>query len=126
MVARQFAGVDGGGTAYRYGGEEFCIIFPGKDGESCRPFLEALRASVAAYRMQLRDIRNRPESEKTARQRRGRRARSRNGKTVSVTVSIGVAEQGGGTAPAEEIVKAADKALYRAKKKGRNCLVVEQ
>ncbi|MEX2525510.1 MAG: GGDEF domain-containing protein [Gammaproteobacteria bacterium] len=123
MVAKQLAAVGGGGTAYRYGGEEFCIVFPGKDMEACRPFLEALRGTIAAYKIQLRDIQNRPRSEKAAEERRGRRAKSRNGKGVSVTISIGVAAQDGGTVPAEEVIKAADAALYRAKNKGRNCLV---
>ncbi len=126
MVAKHLAAVGGGGTAYRYGGEEFCIVFPGRDVEACRPFLEALRATIAAYKMQLRDIKHRPQSEKVARERRGRRTKSRNGKSVSVTISIGVAAQDGGTDSAEEVIKAADAALYRAKKKGRNCLVVSQ
>jgi len=122
MAAKHLAAVGGGGTAFRYGGEEFCIVFPGKDVDACLPFLEALRATVAAYKMQLRDIQNRPKSEKAAKERRGRRARSRNGKGVSVTISIGVAAQEGGTDSAEEVIKAADAALYRAKKKGRNRL----
>lgn len=126
MVAKHLAAVGGGGTAYRYGGEEFCIVFPGKDAASCRPFLEALRATVAAYEMQLRDIQNRPQSAKAAKERRGRRAKNRNGKTVSVTISIGMAAQNGGTVPAEEVIQAADAALYVAKSKGRNCLVVNQ
>jgi diguanylate cyclase (GGDEF)-like protein len=37
-----------------------------------------------------------------------------------VTVSIGVAESGGRYASTEEVIKAADIALYRAKNGGRN------
>lgn len=29
LAATELAGVRGGGTAYRYGGEEFTILFPG-------------------------------------------------------------------------------------------------
>ena len=39
---------------------------------------------------------------------------------LSVTVSIGVAEPGSKTREAEQVIQAADKALYRAKKGGRN------
>ena len=42
--------------------------------------------------------------------------------TYQVTISIGVAEPGESYRSAEEVMKQADKALYRAKKKGRNCL----
>ena len=45
MVAAKLDEVKGGGTAYRYGGEEFTVLFPGKDIEHAMPHLDALRAS---------------------------------------------------------------------------------
>jgi len=33
MVASRLGEVSGGGTAFRYGGEEFTILFPGKGGK---------------------------------------------------------------------------------------------
>ena len=36
LVASRIRRVGGGGTAYRYGGEEFCIVFPRKDCRGCR------------------------------------------------------------------------------------------
>jgi len=39
-----------------------------------------------------------------------------------VTISIGYAENNSKTPTPEAVLKAADKALYRAKKKGRNCV----
>jgi len=39
---------------------------------------------------------------------------------LSVTVSIGVAEPGPKMGEVEQVIQAADKALYRAKKAGRN------
>lgn len=122
MVARQVAAVKGGGTAYRYGGEEFCIVFPGKNIDYCMPYLESVRSAVENYRMIVRDIQQRTESEKIAKERRGRRTRHRDGKSVSVTISIGVAEPEDGHGKVDEVLKAADTALYKAKKSGRNCI----
>lgn len=122
MVAKQIAAVQGGGSAYRYGGEEFSIVFPGKDIEECMPFLEVVRSSVENYRMLLRNQKQRPESRKVVRERRGRRTTERNGKRVSVTISIGVAAPEIRQTGVAEVLKAADKALYRAKQKGRNCI----
>ena len=122
MVARQIAAVRGGGTAYRYGGEEFSIVFPGKDIEDCLLYLEDVRRAVEGYRMLLRNRKQRPQSGTLAQERRGRRTRNREGKHVSVTISIGVAEPGKRYASVVEVLKAADAALYKAKQNGRNCL----
>jgi diguanylate cyclase (GGDEF)-like protein len=122
MVARNIGAVKGGGTAYRYGGEEFCIIFSGKDIEYSKPFLETVRTDIETYKMALRDIEHRPKLKKSAKERRGRRGKSRTGKTVSVTISIGAAEPSDKYLKADEVLKAADTALYKAKNNGRNCL----
>ena len=111
MVAARIGRVGGGGRAFRYGGEEFTILFPGKTIEQVKPALEALRADIEDYRMQLR----RGRAGKKARGRRGAR-----GKSLSVTISIGCAEREGKTKRTEAVIKAADKALYRAKQQGRN------
>lgn len=119
MVARQIARVRGGGRPYRYGGEEFCIVFPGRELEQCLPHLEDLREAVEDYEMSLRDRNTRPRSARAGRNQRGTRGAAR---TVSVTVSIGVAEQDARHENPEQVLKAADSALYKAKKKGRNCV----
>ena len=75
MVAKHIGGITGGGTAYRYGGEEFCVVFPGRNIDYCKPFLEAVRGSIENYRMRVRDFKHRPQEAKTARERRGRRSR---------------------------------------------------
>src|SRR2546421_8564691 len=46
LFRSRLAQVGGGGRAYRYGGEEFAVIFPGKGAEECLPELEALRKVV--------------------------------------------------------------------------------
>ncbi|MBI2993521.1 MAG: GGDEF domain-containing protein [Gammaproteobacteria bacterium] len=120
MVARQIDRVRGGGTAYRYGGEEFSVIFPGKDADHCEAFLEEIRRNVERYHLALRDTKKREIPEKEAQRRRGRRVKGRGEQSVSVTISIGLAEPDDTHAMPEDVVKAADEALYRAKQSGRN------
>lgn len=116
MVARKMSEVGGGGRAYRYGGEEFTILFPGRSAADALPHLEELRALIADYRLFLRGS-ERPRDQRQGKGQRGSRGA---GVHVSVTISIGVAESGEGlTAPAQ-VIAAADKALYRAKNRGRN------
>jgi diguanylate cyclase (GGDEF)-like protein len=116
MVAAHIGGVGGGGKAYRYGGEEFTVVFPGEDIEDALPHLEDLRAEIEAYRLALRAS-DRPKKAKGGkRQRGGWRGKD----SVSVTISIGVAERGGRLATPQAVIEAADRALYRAKEKGRN------
>lgn len=122
MVAKKLDAVQGGGTAYRYGGEEFCILFPGKTMDHCEPFLEALRKKVENHELTVRNLKYRPKSAEVAMERRGRRSGKRNNKTVNVTISIGAAERNDKISKANEVLKAADKALYKAKESGRNCL----
>jgi len=115
MVASKMADV-GGGTPYRYGGEEFTILYPGRSVADVIPELEKLRATIANYQMALRDA-ERPANSKEGKTRRGSR---REASHVSVTISIGVAERSAELATPEAVIKAADKALYRAKNRGRN------
>ena len=51
-----------------------------------------------------------------------RRGKSRDDVSVSVTISIGFAESNVKNNTPEAVLKRADTALYKAKKKGRNCL----
>jgi PleD family two-component response regulator len=115
MVASKLQGVKGGGKPYRYGGEEFTIIFPRRKMAETISCLEDLRKEIAGYQLWLRS----PDRPKKAREGEKQRNQSRGETAVSVTVSIGVAESAEGHTPAE-ILRDADKALYRAKHKGRN------
>jgi diguanylate cyclase (GGDEF)-like protein len=116
LVASRLAGVGGGGIAFRYGGEEFTILFAGKDADEALPHLERLRADIAGYRMALRAP-DRPRRSRSGKRRRGAAGSTKN---LSVTVSIGVAARTSRHDQPEAVIKAADKALYRAKRAGRN------
>ncbi|MDF3935534.1 GGDEF domain-containing protein [Pseudomonas citronellolis] len=116
MVAGRLRRVTGGGKAYRYGGEEFTLVFSGKTLDDCLAHLEAVRESVEGYTMQLRDRDKRPRDDRQGRSQRQGKA----GQSISVTVSIGVAERDAVQRNPEDVIKAADQALYAAKSGGRN------
>ncbi|MGE8362229.1 diguanylate cyclase [Pseudomonas sp.] len=118
LVASRLRKIGGGGKAYRYGGEEFTMVFPGKTIEECLPHLEVVRQAVESYQLQLRDKQQRPQNDKQGRQRRGQSGAAQ----VSVTISIGVAERDHERSSTEQVIKAADQALYSAKSAGRNCV----
>jgi diguanylate cyclase (GGDEF)-like protein len=114
MVAAKMNRVTGGGKVYRYGGEEFTVLFAGKGIEDVRPHLEKLRESIASSGFTVRE-KKRP-GKKPEKERKG------SDQQVSITISIGVAERGGEIRDPGAVIKAADNALYRAKKAGRNCV----
>jgi GGDEF domain-containing protein len=118
MVARKIQGVKGGGKPFRYGGEEFTVIFPRRRLAEAVPHLEEVRRAIAAYQLTIRGSDRPPQAGRGKKQRGGG---VEQGETVSVTISIGVAEYGDGANPAE-VLRQADQALYRAKRKGRNQL----
>ena len=80
------------------------------------PHLEDVREMVGGYELRVRGH-DRPVKGGKGRQRRGN---PRGGEYVSVTVSIGVAGRDDRSMPTDEVLAEADKALYRAKKTGRD------
>ncbi|WP_259366233.1 GGDEF domain-containing protein [Colwellia sp. 6M3] len=112
LVASKLAQVKGSGKVFRYGGEEFTIVFPGKNIEQSLPALEAVRQAVEDYKIVIRQ-----EQRKTKEARSHKK--SNQVKTVSVTISIGLAARTS-KLTFEQTLKLADQALYRAKKSGRN------
>ena len=111
LVASNLVKVTGGGKAFRYGGEEFTIIFPGKSINDVIPHLESLREQVSktAYTKRSSKAQNSKSKRETSTQ-------------LFVTISIGVCEKNNKFKDSSDVIKGADKALYRAKKKGRNCV----
>lgn len=120
MVAAKVAQVQGGGKAFRYGGEEFTIVFNRQSADDIFVFLEAVRESIQKYQMVLRSD-ERVKNKKTGKESRGQ-GKAAKAKTVSVTISIGVANSAVGLAP-KDVIKEADQLLYKAKEMGRNCTV---
>ncbi len=96
IVKNQMRGVD---TAARYGGEELALILPRTELVSALNQAERVRAAIADHRV----------------------ASSDDGPVLSVTASFGIAAfPESGATTAEELVRRADRALYRAKKAGKN------
>lgn len=106
MIASKLEKITGGGSVYRYGGEEFTVVFTNKTVNQVKEHLETLRKTIESSPFVV-----------------NRRTKQRKNKNVKITISIGIADSID-IATAEETLKKADKALYKAKKKGRNCIAV--
>ena len=146
LVAARLAEVDGGGKAFRYGGEEFCVLFPDRALADTLPHLEHLRARIESYKIAVRVVERRrdPRSGQDRRTPTGRTTSETAGslaasppashrghdearpspvalrQSLSVTVSVGVAERSGLLTRPSHVLRTADEALYRAKQAGRN------
>lgn len=118
MVAARLECVTGGGRAFRYGGEEFTVLFPSRSLREVKPHLEDLRVAIQKASFTLRD-KNRPEVRPEGQPKAPAKAPAPDVQ-LSVTVSIGVCQRGEKHKTFEEVIKAADKALYKAKEGGRN------
>jgi len=115
MVASRLNEVTGGGRSYRYGGEEFTILFSRKSVEEAMVHLEAIRERIANYQVVIRKP-ERPKDTKAGKKARGVSEKS---EMVSVTVSIGVTACLPGE-KSDQVMKRADEALYLSKQRGRN------
>jgi diguanylate cyclase (GGDEF)-like protein len=85
--------------AARYGGEEFVVLVPESDLTGATQLAKRLRLAVSKARTELPD-----------------------GKLLKVTASFGVAAKGD-LSSAEQLIAAADDALYEAKRAGKNRVV---
>jgi diguanylate cyclase (GGDEF)-like protein len=83
----------------RFGGEEFLALMPGANLDAARPVAERLRAYLDANPLALEAT------------------------SVSLSVSIGLAQWTDAAEDASRLLVRADTALYQAKLQGRNCVV---
>lgn len=118
LVASKLNKVTGGGKTFRFGGEEFIIVFPRKTAIEVTPFVEVVRQTIADYDIALRA---KPRPPKPKNQPAKKPAKE---KIVKVTTSFGVAHRTKEHSDFASIMKQADIALYAAKKGGRNCVKV--
>lgn len=79
----------------RYGGEEFCMVFPGLDEAAARTVAERLVRTVAGHRFPIE-------------------------RSVSISIGLASIAAGGGELDWARLVRRADMALYAAKQAGRN------
>ena len=86
-----------GDSAYRYGGEEFAVLLPEADSATTWAVAERIRQELAALKIQLDADRN-----------------------IAVTASLGIAVCPDNGTSVQDLVAAADTALYRSKSEGRN------
>jgi two-component system cell cycle response regulator len=107
-VLREFAervksSIRGIDLACRLGGEEFVVVMPDTDLGVATLVAERIRRRIAEERFPI----------------------GRNGKTIEVTISVGIACRLGAQDNAPQMLKRADEALYRAKRDGRNRVVAD-
>lgn len=113
MVASRIRRVPGAHKTFRYGGEEFTVLFPNKTRDEAYANAKMICEAIAKSPFVLRN-RRRPKKKPPFLTKR------RTQKKIDVTISIGVAQKSGRHKTAQDTIKAADKALYRAKESGRN------
>ncbi|MGM0381503.1 MAG: GGDEF domain-containing protein [bacterium] len=97
------------GDVYRFGGEEFTVVYPDESAAEVEEELEDLRLRVAKNKVGV-----------TRKSKRATKVLKK-----KVTVSIGLAAAGERYENAHEVLNAADNALYRAKNEGRNRLCIK-
>ena len=125
--------------AYRYGGEEFCIVFENIDAEDSAPQAEKIRKAVEQREFYIRAATGKPSKKSTRvsdkkrfkwslkalkKSKKTTRKKQSSSKNVKVTISIGLANPNPDSRDAMAVIKNADKALYQAKKAGRNCVEI--
>jgi diguanylate cyclase (GGDEF)-like protein len=116
-VAAALAQVGGGGQAFRYGGEEFAVLFSGRSVDETLRHLEQLRQAIEESEFLVRAP-DRPLKKPAA------APVLRASKTLHLTISIGAAEPTRRAATPNKVLDAADTALFRAKQAGRNRVAV--
>ena len=103
MVASKLSAVSGGGKAYRYGGEEFTILFPSKEVNECFGHVDILRQNISTTPFVVRN--------------------KKKPKTIYINISAGLVQSSSKDKDPFAVMKRADNALYKAKEAGRNKVI---
>ncbi len=109
------------GKCFRYGGEEFAIIGAHADIKRFSEDLDRMRIRIHEQPFSVRGGDRPKKSSGDEPTKRGKRG---NAHTTRVSISIGVAEPAEEGDSVQSVIDRADKALYKAKGSGRNCLRV--
>ncbi len=99
-ILKTFSQDNFGNLAFRYGGEEFCLIMPSTTTTQAYQFIEGLRQKIEKHKFQFHD------------------------QKFKVTISGGIASLSDSIKTASQIFLAADKELYKSKEAGRNKISV--
>ncbi|MCX6052650.1 MAG: GGDEF domain-containing protein [Campylobacterales bacterium] len=103
MVASKLVDVGGEGKAYRYGGEEFVILFPSKEVDESFMHVDVLRQKIATSPFSVRN--------------------KKSVKTIYINISSGIVQNSQKDKDPFAVMKRADNALYKAKEAGRNQVI---
>ncbi len=129
--------------AYRYGGEEFCIVFERVNAEDASMYANKIRRALEERDFYIRSASSKASRSKSRKSDKSKlseglknifKKKKKNqtksskkatpGKNVQVTISVGLANPDCVARDALAVIKKADKALYKAKEGGRNCVKV--
>jgi len=102
MVASKLGQIEGGGKAYRYGGEEFTLLFNSRDLKESAIYADVLRETIATTPFIVRNKKN---------------------KKIFINISVGIVQNSKNDKDPFATMKRADNALYKAKESGRNKVV---
>ena len=109
-----------GPRVYRYGGEEFCSVFTDEEAKKAHITMEQARRTLEQRSFHLRQADREKQNQA---KKLTIKSESNPAKGIQITVSVGVAYSTPKTKSHEEVIHSADKALYKAKEKGRNQVV---
>jgi diguanylate cyclase (GGDEF)-like protein len=115
MVASVMTKNAGNGKVFRYGGEEFVVLFSGNPYNDIIFQLEKMRKAI-----ERRPFIIRAEDRPKERPEKIRSGASKGRGSINITVSIGVAQKNDTLRTCQDVIKKADEALYKSKSSGRN------
>ncbi|MFO7897209.1 MAG: GGDEF domain-containing protein [Candidatus Cloacimonadales bacterium] len=115
FIAAKLAAIKGSAKVFRFAGDEFTAIFPGKSSAEALPFLEDFRDAVVNGEFVIRG-----KDRKTGSAKDRNQQKKANTAKPKISVSVGIAAKDKNFNTPQKVLKQADKKLYKSKKSGRN------